>query len=197
MAQAIPSTDYIRAGLTIAESFNTTVFYRYISIGKSTEARVKECQDRAKQLIDSDVEVVQSGDYGAIAIWGPPDVDYPSSNIESNERIDDLDAKLDAAYKKYSGDKRHWTLGILAKDPKSNIKGAVSAVVKPFLERAKNDGVLAYLYATNEHCKDVYEHYGFKIKKVLKLGVGKVNKEGVEDENGEGFDTYFMIYNEQ
>ncbi len=77
--------------------------------------------------------------------------------------------------------------------------GAISQLVKPYLMRAKKEGVPVMLEASSLHSKAIYEHYGFKFYEEFRLGKGKVRVDDdgtlVEDENGSGIPQYFMIYN--
>ncbi len=79
-----------------------------------------------------------------------------------------------------------------------HIIGAISRLIKPYLIRAKKEGVPVVLEASSPYSKSVYEHYGFKFYEEFYVGKGKVRVDDgklVEDANGPGIPQYFMIYN--
>jgi hypothetical protein len=90
----------------------------------------------------------------------------------------------------------HWYLNFLARDPSKTSKGAVSAVVRPFLERTKADGVPAWLEAVDLHAVEIYEHYGFRVVEKMIVGKGRAGQDGWPEENGEGFAVWAMIFDE-
>ena len=91
--------------------------------------------------------------------------------------------------------KPHWHLAFLARDPaKSDVKGAISAVMLPFLERAREEGVPIWLEATYPHAVAVYEHYGFRVCEEVVIGAGKVGPDGWPKEDGEGVRAWGMIF---
>ncbi len=71
--------------------------------------------------------------------------------------------------------------------------GAVRALVSPFLDRAREEGLPVWLEATNEHARDVYAHLGFSVVEEFRIGKGDVNSEGWLQEDGEGVLIYAMI----
>jgi len=72
--------------------------------------------------------------------------------------------------------------------------GAVRAVIDPYLKKAKEEGVPAFLAATNAHARDVYVHLGFKVVEEVTIGKGVIDKEGSIVEGGEGVILYAMVY---
>ena len=91
--------------------------------------------------------------------------------------------------------KPHWHLNFLARDPaKANIRGAISAVMLPFLERAREEGVPVWLEATYPHAVAIYEHYGFRVCEEVVVGAGKVGPDGWPKEGGEGVRAWGMIF---
>lgn len=195
MVEFTQTTDKERVGRVFAKAFNTIKFDHYISNDKTREEHTTELINRVQDFVDIGADVVQAGDFTAVAMWVGPHLEYPAPTGEPSERGKELKEKMKVAVEKHLKDKPHWNLGFLGKDPDKSVKGAVSAVVKPFLEKAKSDGVPAMLLGVDDHARDVYLHYGFKVVETLEVGVGVVNKEGVEDVNGEGLKAYLMIYN--
>ncbi len=90
----------------------------------------------------------------------------------------------------------HYHLSFLARNPDHPAKtpGAISAVVLPFLDRAREEGVPVWLEATYPHAVSVYEHYGFRICEEVSVGKGKVNLEGWPEEGGEGVTAWGMVW---
>ena len=64
----------------------------------------------------------------------------------------------------------------------------------PFLLKAKESGFPAWLEATNEHARDVYAHYGFRVGEMVLVCVGSANGRGEPVEGGEGMRLWGMIY---
>lgn len=195
MVEFTKTTDNERAGRTLAKAFNTINFDHYIAYDKTREEHTTELINRVQDFVNLDADVVQAGDFSAVAIWVAPHLEYPLPKGKPNDRALELKTKMAPLVDKHLKKKPHWNLGFLARDPDSKEKGVVSAVVKPYLERAKNEGVPAMLWAVDDHAKDVYRHFGFKEVEVAEVGVGVINRKGIEDPNGEGFRISLMIYN--
>lgn len=72
--------------------------------------------------------------------------------------------------------------------------GAIRAVVDPYLQRAREDGVPVWLEATSQHAVDVYTHFGFRLVETIRISVGTANLAGDSVENGEGLLVHGLIY---
>lgn len=70
--------------------------------------------------------------------------------------------------------------------------GAVRGLVEPFLKKAAEQGLPAWLEATNDHAKGVYTYLGFREVGRFRIGKGVVNAEGWVEPNGEGVLIYGM-----
>jgi ribosomal protein S18 acetylase RimI-like enzyme len=147
--------------------------------------------------------IAEADDWTAAALWEPPG--FTDGGLAAPEYRDprpvlkDFIAKAAATRAKYLGseyEQRHWHLSFLARDPSKTGEGAVSAVVRPFLERAKEDGVPAWLESVDLHGVEVYEHYGFKVCEKMIVGKGLVRADGWPEEDGEGYAVWAMIYDE-
>ncbi len=108
-------------------------------------------------------------------------------------------AKSDAARARYLDPQyrdRFWHLSFLARDPerRGGGKGAVSAVVRPFLERARAEAVPAWLESVDVHAVEVYEHYGFRVCEKMVMGEGVVGADGWPQEGGDGFVVWAMVF---
>lgn len=68
----------------------------------------------------------------------------------------------------------HLHLEFLGRNPNvPRIDGAVSALVRPFLERARKDGFPVWLEAVDLNAVSLYQHYGFKIVEEIVIGAGE------------------------
>jgi ribosomal protein S18 acetylase RimI-like enzyme len=72
---------------------------------------------------------------------------------------------LDAAHPTFP----HWFLHFLAVRPEAQGRGYGSALLAPMLERADAEQVPAYLDATSEDNKRLYERHNFVVRQVLTL----------------------------
>lgn len=66
----------------------------------------------------------------------------------------------------------------------------------PFLDRARAEGLPAWLEATTPQAVRVYEHFGFRVVEEIVVGSGKVDLAGwpAEDGKGEGVTAWAMIF---
>ena len=69
----------------------------------------------------------------------------------------------------------------------------VRGLFEPFLKQAQEAGLPAWLEATNEHARDVYAHFGFKVVEEVVIGAGSVGQNGDLIPGGEGIVIYGMI----
>ncbi len=104
--------------------------------------------------------------------------------------------RVKGAKEKYLGGRKFWHLSFLARNPGvERVEGAIKAVVQPFLERAREEGVPCWLEATNPRAVGLYEKFGFRVVEVIVLGEGKVGADGwPKEEGGEGIRGYCMIW---
>lgn len=154
-------------------------------------------------------ELVEAGDFSALAVWETTSY----RGVPFSERMRNIGpvreewrTKVQAMKEKYIGTstsaagvqelKPFYHLGFLARNPlqENSVKGAISAVIRPWLERAEKEGVPIWLEATYDHAVDVYKHYGFRLVETLKIAVGSRNAVGWPEEGGEGVCGYCMIY---
>jgi ribosomal protein S18 acetylase RimI-like enzyme len=57
----------------------------------------------------------------------------------------------------------------MARDPERKDKGAVRAVIEPFIVRAKEERMPIWLSAANTRARDVYAHFGFRVIEVFEM----------------------------
>jgi hypothetical protein len=151
---------------------------------------------------ESGGELVEAGSWSAVALWEPPDfkgkvfLDVGISGplrSEWKQRVEEAKVKHLASA---DGQLRAcYHLAFLARNPDiASVPGSITAVIKPFLDRAKAEGVPAWLEATYPRATAVYEKHGFRLVETITFGESKVNAEGWPEEGGEGIKGYCMIF---
>ncbi|KAK5086153.1 hypothetical protein LTR70_010388 [Exophiala xenobiotica] len=156
----------------------------------------------------SGAELVEAGDFSALALWettsyrgvpftdslrnvGPIRGEWRTKVRQCKEKYIGLETKGDGK----EDFKPFYHLGFLARNPDQKaVPGAISAVVKPWLKRAEEEGVPVWLEATYEHAVDVYKNWGFRLVETIRIGEGSRSAEGWPEEGGEGVCGYAMIY---
>lgn len=172
----------------------------------------------------SDAELVQAGDWSAIALWEPPCFEgkaFIDSKARPGVLLSEWRARVKAAKEKHlsipsnpSTDSESATssnsdsetapqlrpfyhLSFLARNPSSpRVAGSINAVMAPFLARARAEGVPAWLEATTPQAVKVYLHFGFRVVEEIVLGKGKVDAQGwpAVDSNADGVTAWAMVY---
>jgi hypothetical protein len=146
-------------------------------------------QDEANQ----GAELVEAGDWSAIACWEPPNFKGTPFALTSSSSA--LRAEWRDRIAAVRPKSPHYHLQFLARNPEiPSVRGAITAIIQPFLDRARAEGVPAWLEAVDEHSVKVYEHFGFRLVEKITLGRGKHNSLGWPEEGGEGFSGWCMIY---
>ncbi|KIW17651.1 hypothetical protein PV08_04846 [Exophiala spinifera] len=119
--------------------------------------------------------VAEAADFAAVVCWEPPDaVARPLSEPELQELakgrpvfakfVRDQQAARAATF---GTDQPYWNMTLMARDPERSDRGAVRAVIEPFVARARKDGVPMWLCAANERARDVYAYFGFRVVEVI------------------------------
>ena len=93
--------------------------------------------------------------------------------------------------------KPHYYLDFFARNPTiESTPGALTAVMQPWLDRAKAEGLPAWLEATYEKAVKVYEHFGFRVVEKITVGVGHRNEHGWPQTGNAavGVSGYAMIF---
>ncbi|CCH42246.1 hypothetical protein BN7_1790 [Wickerhamomyces ciferrii] len=196
-SKAIVTTNYTKAAETLKAALLPGAVDRF-QFSKYTPEEIDAAYNkRIQELTQAGAEVVQINDYNAVAVWLPPEKTYPIARTDkTNEAIEEFKHKAKALIDKFKYDKLpHWTLTHIGKNPNELNKGSITPLVRPYLDKAKEQGISASLFAANEHAKEVYLHWGFEVLDYLILGEGKVNSEGELDPNGSGLKIYLMAYN--
>ena len=112
-----------------------------------------------------------SGEVVAAALWAPPGA-VPISGEDAEElgqRVDELagpDAprflELTKLFDDHHPHGSYWYLQFMGVAPGRQGQGIGSQLMAPVLERCDREGARAYLDATNERNKRLYERHGFK-----------------------------------
>lgn len=142
-------------------------------------------------------EVVQAGDWSAIAIWEPPG--FTGKPFSEQGYCGPIRAAWRDAIKvskaRHLGERPFWHLAFLARNPnEAVVPGAISAVMRPFIRRAEETESPAWLEAVDERGVKIYEHYGFRLVEKITLGEGRIGATGWPEDGGEGVSGYAMIY---
>ena len=90
-------------------------------------------------------------------------------------------------------------LAMLGRDPDADplkAQAAVDACIKPFMNKAKEEGVPVWTEASTDEKKAENERWGFKVAEECVIGKGLVDGQGVPKEGGEGVTCWAMIYDE-
>jgi GNAT superfamily N-acetyltransferase len=125
----------------------------------------------ATAVLRHDQTYTTGGDVVGGALWAPPGAE-PISDQDAQklgQRVDEL-AGPDAPrflglFKLFDAHHPHgsyWYLQFMGVAPGWQGQGIGSALIAPVLERCDREGVRAYLDATSERNKRLYERHGFK-----------------------------------
>ncbi|KKA22167.1 hypothetical protein T310_3804 [Rasamsonia emersonii CBS 393.64] len=154
-------------------------------------------------------ELVEAGNWAAVAVWFPPDVNYIPPDIDRSWQEREFWEAFTPVRQQHLRGRKHWYLNLLGRHPERSERGqllpykkkkkvlttagVVRALIDPYLERARAQGVPVWLECMSEHGRQVYEHLSFRTVAEVRLGVGKVNASGEPDEKGEGLTLYAMM----
>lgn len=154
-------------------------------------------------------EIVEAGNYSAVAVWESPTYrGKPFSDTATGVAPLRFEwrTRVRQAKEKYLGTistqddvsptlKPHYHLQFLGRNPNvPSVPGAISAVITPYLERAKRENVAAWLEATTDQAIKVYTHFGFRVVETIFIGVGKRNSDGWPEEGGTGVPGTCMVF---
>jgi GNAT superfamily N-acetyltransferase len=125
----------------------------------------------AKAFLGHDETYTTAGDVVAAALWAPPGA-VPISDEDAEElggRIQELagpDAPrflgLSKLFDEHHPHGSYWYLQFMGVAPGWQGQGIGSALMAPVLERCDREGARAYLDATSERNKRLYERHGFE-----------------------------------
>jgi ribosomal protein S18 acetylase RimI-like enzyme len=118
-----------------------------------------------------------SPDFEGIAAWFPPGKsDMTNSRIiragglrlfrqlgrDTVSRMSSIGSHT-AKMRKQHLPEPHWHLFPIAVDPKHQGKGYASTLMRPMLDRIRNEGLPCFLETLNEELVSLYEHFGFEV----------------------------------
>jgi ribosomal protein S18 acetylase RimI-like enzyme len=127
----------------------------------------------AKAFLRHDETYTTGGEVVAAALWAPPGAEPVSSKDaeELGRLIEELagpDASrfldLTKLFDDHHPHGSYWYLQFMGVMPGWQGQGIGSALVAPMLKRCDREGVRAYLDATSERNKRLYERHGFEAK---------------------------------
>lgn len=135
----------------------------------------KACEKRIERKVGAGSIIVEAANFAAIACWEPPAATPPilsdSELLEvEKERptFAQFTREIQSARMDILGsEQKYWSLSLMARDPGRKDKGAVRAVIEPFVARAKREGVPLWLVAGNIRARDVYAYFGFRVVRYL------------------------------
>lgn len=178
-----------------------------ISLSTISRRRLKEHFAPSSYAITRDGGIIaEAGDWAAAALWGapgfiptkPPNNSDDSRSGPRGPTIDEFWETSNRIKRKCLGDEmvdeaRYWHLSRIARAEGRDEKGVVSAIIVPFLQRAKQEKVPVWLVSTAPNATDMYLHFGFEVVEEIVTGLGRLNSQGEEDKNGEGLKSWAMV----
>ncbi|KAI3396163.1 hypothetical protein diail_426 [Diaporthe ilicicola] len=163
------------------------------------------CIARTRTKVAAGAFIVEAAGFAAVACWEPPESIGPDRSEQAIKEISrerpiygKFIKEYEEARREVFGDsRRFWVLSLMARDPERADKGAVRAVIEPFVAKAREDGVPIWLVAGNERARDVYGYFGFRVVRVMKsFPTDKMKAEGGLSEKAlEGVSTWCMVAN--
>lgn len=154
-----------------------------MSIGVSEEKVLQSYHSLVKQFLTpgarSGAFIAEAGDFSACASWWPPGSHEPPKDLEHFDELERQGKPLRAAFGREiekirieqiwsSYGQEYWDLVLLARDPtKPVLIGAVTAVLQPFIDQAAAGGKPIWLVTSNEHARDIYQHFGWQVVKTV------------------------------
>ncbi|KAL6250235.1 hypothetical protein RBB50_002536 [Rhinocladiella similis] len=176
---------------TVTDPMN--VIFEQDKSGPSTTVTASLLYPAARARVAAKVKagsfVAEAANFAAVVCWEPPEAVAP---LLSETELGEM-AKARPVFARFlrdqqafkvatlGADQPFWNMSLMARDPDRNDKGAVRAVIEPFVTRARQDGVPIWLCAANERARDVYAYFGFRV-----VGVVYSTFEAEDDEGDKG-----------
>ena len=116
-------------------------------------------------------EIYTDESLSAAALWTPPTGKSPPDEVAEEfggrmEKIAGVDAErmleISKLIDEHHPEGSYYFLQFMGVEPEQQGRGIGSAVMRPILERCDREGARAYLDATSERNKRLYERHGFK-----------------------------------
>ncbi|KAG8161562.1 hypothetical protein KVR01_008549 [Diaporthe batatas] len=207
------STEYqhrlsdISARATTQDRLNTLFQWEKTgpSVPFTVDQQYEACMIRIRSKIAGGAFIVEAAGFAAVACWQPPGSVPPDRTEEQLEELSQRTPIYAKFLKEYEETRRglfgesqqFWFLTLMARDPERLDKGAVRAVLEPFVAEARSKGQPLWLVAGNQRARDVYSYFGFRVVKVLmSYPTDRMKAEGVLSEKDmEGVPTWCMAAN--
>lgn len=175
----VPAGDSARAARTLARAFSDDPVARWMV---PRESRLAPGFDLYLRRIWMPHDAVyESVDGRAVACWMPPGTSHMSlvQQLRLLPRLAavagrDLPRLLSATavLEKDHPHESHWFLNMLGVEPSGQGRGFGSALLAHTLERCDAEGSPAYLDATTERGRALYERHGFEVTEEVRLPKG-------------------------
>lgn len=176
-----------------------------MAVPVTTSQLYEACITRTKTKVAAGSFIAEAAGFAAVACWEPPESigpDRTEETIEDISRERPIFAKFLKEYEEtrrevFEGSRKFWVLSLMARDPDRADKGAVRAVIEPFVARARRNGVPLWLVAGNERARDVYGYFGFRVVKVMRNvpTVGMKEEGALSEKDMEGVRSWCMVAN--
>jgi len=154
----------VKAVLTLG--FSTDALLRWVFPDPSSYLKCFDVwmEEFSKIAFENNIVYSEENLFGS-SLWHPPGVEFDNSVLESTfeyipeDRVEVV-IKFFEEFEKYHPDDA-WYLPFIAVDPSHQRKGIGSFLLKEALKMIDEKGDRAYLEASNESNKALYERHGF------------------------------------
>ena len=173
----------ISSRATFSDSLNS--LFQIERVGPASKVKLQDLYEATLFRIETKVklgsQIVEADDFAAVACWEPPGAVHPNHTTEELKEIalqrpiySGFIRDIEAARTKCLGEQKCWQLSLMARDPIRTSKGAVRAIIEPYVKRAQEERVPIWCVAGNERARDVYSYFGFKVVEVVHSGPEQV-----------------------
>ena len=153
--------------------------------------------ERITRMIKNGGTIVESGGWAAAAMWEPPSEKERGPPPASPSRP--ISAKfhqnIAMAKRKHMGqDAKYYRVSMMARAPGRTEKGAIRAIIEPYVQKASEEGVFIWVEAGNGRAREIFEYFGFKLVEVLHIGIGICVTGAKAPEGLESFPLFLMTF---
>ena len=160
------TTDLERVKGVLKLGFASDALLRWVFPGASSFLKCFDVwmEEFSKIAFENNIVYSEENFYGS-SLWHPPGAEFDNSALEPtfeyipSDRIEVV-VKFFEEFKKYHPEDT-WYLAFIAVDPAQQRKGIGSFLLKEALQMIDERGGRAYLEASNEQNKALYERHGF------------------------------------
>lgn len=170
-------TDTLAA--TLAEAFQSDPVLSWCYTDAAERARILPTMFRVvleATIPDGGVETAIEG--AAASVWVPPTAELDEERMvgdlgaASEQYADHMFTLMGLVDEHHPTHREHQYLFILGTRDAWQSKGLGSALLRSVLSGCDRDGVPAYLEATSERSRSLYERHGFEVTEVIRLPDG-------------------------